>query len=71
MRPRGLAVKQAMQFALILSLMIAYHATEKWRGFDAESANLFGVLNEGSEGRVNEVAGSMSTKLSCCMWQNR
>lgn len=52
-RPRGAAVKQAIQLALILSLMIAYHVTEKWCGFDTESANLFGVLNEGSEDRVN------------------
>lgn len=58
-------MEQAFQCALILSLMIAYRATEKSCGFDVESANLFRVLNEGSKDGVNEVAGSMPTKLSC------
>lgn len=65
-RPGGPAVKEAIQFALILRLMIAYHTTEKWRGFEAEAANLLGLLNEGSEDRVNGAARSMSTKPSCC-----
>lgn len=55
-----------MQLALIHSLMIAFYANEKRRGSDAKSANLFKVLNEGSEDGVNEVAGPMSIKLNCC-----
>lgn len=46
--------------------MIAHHATEKRRGFEVGGGGGGEGLNEGSEDSVNEVAGSMATKPSCC-----